>query len=286
MNSCIVCGHDKFSGLYDNTLLKCTQCGFVTANIEISDEILRKTYSENYFKGEEYLDYIKDKRTLQYNFRKRIGFILKKLRAEEIGSVLEIGCAYGFFAEAFCQAFPGKNYTGIDIVEPAVAYGRDVLHQNLFCTDYFSFSPAEKYSDVFMWDVIEHLPRPDLFLQKAYNELADNGRIFITTGDISARVPRMQKNKWRMIHPPSHLHYFSLATLTKILENNGFEVTFVSYPPVYRSIKQMFFSLFLLNKKPNFVTGGIFKSIKESWQLPLNTYDIMFLGARKKVPVE
>jgi len=282
MINCIVCRSEKFESLYNNTLKKCAACGFVTANLEISDDVLKKIYSENYFKGAEYLDYLKDKSTIQYNFRKRLDYILKKIDPKSIYSVLELGCAYGFFAELFTSVFPSKQYVGIDISEPAIKYGQDFLKQNLICTDYLQFNSQIKYSDVFMWDVIEHLKNPELIIEKIYNELEINGRIFITTGDIGSFLPRFKKNKWRMIHPPTHLHYFSASTIKKLLENKGFEMLFVSYPPIYRSIKQIFFSLFLLNKKPWFITKLIFKIIPENLNIPINTYDIMFIGAIKK----
>ena len=50
------------------------------------------------------------------------------------------------------------------------------------------------------------------------------GKTYITTGDISAALPRFQKEKWRMIHPPSHLHYFSKKTLTLLLERYDLKV--------------------------------------------------------------
>jgi len=281
MKNCIVCNSSKNTTIYNNTLIQCTDCGFVTANLELSDEKLQEIYSENYFKGEEYLDYLKDKKAIQFNFHKRLKYILKKTDRNSIDSILEIGCAYGFFAEVFTRSFPDNSYTGIDIVETAINYGRDVLKQNLVCTDYLLFQTPNYYSDVFMWDVIEHLKQPDAFLEKVHNELKDDGRIYITTGDISAFIPRFRKNKWRMIHPPTHLHYFSAKTLKKLLAKKGFEVFFINYPPVYRSIKQIFYSLFLLNKKRNSISEAIFNSIPENWQIPLNTYDIMFVGARK-----
>lgn len=281
MKQCLVCNCSNFLELYENTLLQCNDCGFVTANTEVSDEKLREIYSENYFKGEEYLDYLKDKSTHQYNFRRRLTYLLKRMDSMHMDTALEIGCAYGFFGEIFSRKFPEKKYFGIDISEAAIHYGQDVLKLNVICDDYLTFKSADTYSDVFMWDVIEHLKQPDLFLEKVYREIKPEGRLFLTTGDIGAIIPRIRKNKWRMIHPPSHLHYFSANTVKKLLNNKGFEIFFMSYPPVYRSFKQIFYSFFLLNKKRNPIFDKIFRLLPQTWILPINTYDIMFIGARK-----
>jgi 2-polyprenyl-3-methyl-5-hydroxy-6-metoxy-1,4-benzoquinol methylase len=281
MNRCIICGNPEFIPVYSSTLKKCLHCGFMTANMEISDVILRATYSVNYFRGEEYLDYLKDKEILQLNFEKRIRYIKKLVSGSlPVTNVLEIGCAYGFFGEVLKRHFK-TAYTGLDVVAEAIDYGREVLKLGLFKGDYLERpGPADLFSDVFMWDVIEHLPEPDKFLQKVYRELAPGGRIYITTGDISALLPRIQGRNWRMIHPPSHIHYFTRKNLCRLIKTQGFSITGWKYLPVYRSLRQVFYSLFLLNRK-----GGrlekLLNHIPEKWNFPLNTFDIVFVMAEK-----
>lgn len=279
---CLVCSGTQYIALYNETLKKCNGCGFVTANMQLQPGDLERIYSANYFKGEEYLDYVKEKNALQFNFKKRLKYIQKKLPSVQLSNVFEIGCAYGFFAQTINNEFPNIKYTGIDVVKEAIDYGKSELGQNLVCHDYLTFKPNEKFADVFMWDVIEHLEHPQKFIEKIANELEKNGRLYITTGDIDALLPRIQKQKWRMIHPPSHLHYFSQKTLCQLLEKYEFSIKFVNYPPVYRSIKQIFYSLFILNKPDRKLFNKIFSSIPELWQLPINTYDIMFVCATKK----
>ena len=137
------------------------------------------------------------------------------------------------------------------------------------------------YSDVFMWDVIEHLAHPEAFLTKIHDELKPGGRLYITTGDISALLPRIQQHKWRMIHPPSHIFYFSRTHLTMLLQKHGFSVVRITYPAIYRSIRQIYFSLFLLEKKGR-LASKFFKLIPASWFVPVNTFDIMFVAAVKE----
>ncbi len=280
--SCLVCSATKFKPIYNSTLLRCESCGFTTANMEIDVAILQQTYTENYFKGEEYVDYLRDKDILQTNFKKRLNYIFRRLNKLSFTNALEIGCAYGFFAETLTNALGNISYVGYDIVPEAIDYGKNELKQNVICGDYLEAKIEKKVSDVFMWDVIEHLPAPEKFIEKVAGELQQGGRIYITTGDIERLVPRLQKAKWRMIHPPSHLHYFSRRTLSKLLENKGFEIVDVSYPPVYRSIRLIYYSLFMLRKKyPGFIEK-IYNLIPAKMNIAINTYDIMFLIAEKK----
>lgn len=282
MENCLVCEATEFVPLYDNTLLRCTSCGFVTANMKITSETLRETYTENYFKGEEYVDYLRDKEILQTNFKKRLWFIYKQRDRSSITNVIEIGCAYGFFAELISNDLKNCRYIGYDVVPEAIEYGSKQLKQHVVCADYLEAKTDEKVTDVFMWDVIEHLPEPDKFIEKAAHELKAGGRIYITTGDIERFIPRMQKAKWRMIHPPSHLHYFSKRTLSRLLERKGFKIINVSYPPVYRSIRLIYYSLFMLRKKYPRLVEKIYNLIPSKMNMAVNTYDIMFLIAEKK----
>lgn len=283
MKKCFVCHSEDFKEKYRGLLLECTHCGFVTANMNFNGEDFNRLYGESYFTGEEYSDYESDKEILQYNFNKRVNDLKKYWSGIPVENVLEIGCAYGFFGELLIRNFPDVRYTGIDVAHEALERGKEITGIPLQEADYLLFpAPEKKYSDVFMWDVIEHLPDPDSFIAKIASEISQGGRAHITTGDIKKLMPRLQGRCWRMIHPPTHLHYFSRKTLSHLLENHGFEVIYFSYPPIYRSIKQIFYSLFLLKKKEKRWKLRIYRSISDKRYLKMNTFDIIYLVARKK----
>lgn len=281
--NCLVCDKNEFEPIYDATLLKCKSCGFVTANLNISAQNLKAIYTENYFKGEEYSDYLTDKDVLQKNFNNRLKFIYSKFDRTKINNALEIGCAYGFFAELYTNQQKNSSYIGMDIAEEAIHYGKEKLNQNLIAEDYLSYPPPEKkYTDSFMWDVIEHLPDPEMVIKKVSDETESGGRIYITTGDIDSFIPKIKKQNWRMIHPPSHLHYFSKKTISLLLQKNGFEVKYVKYPSVSRSMKLVFYSLFILKKKENKFFNFIYNLIPDKWYFPFNSFDIMFVIGQKR----
>jgi len=250
--------------------------------MSLSPNDLKALYSKNYFMGEEYIDYVRDKEVLQLNFEKHIKAI-KKLHNFPATHVLEIGCAYGFFGEAFLRHFPDSNYIGFDISTDAVSYGKQSLGLNLSDNDYLTSQLKHSVDAVFMWDVIEHLDNPDLYLQQVSTNSVSGAYLFITTADIEAVLAKIQKRCWRMIHPPTHLHYFSKNTIIQLLNKNGYEIVEITYPPVYRSIRQIFYSLFLLNRNANKLLTAINNKIPIHWAIPLNTFDIMFVIAKKKV---
>lgn len=280
MSSCPICNHLELIKIYNNTLIQCKNCSHVWADLSLDEEELRKIYAENYFKGEEYDDYLSDKIILQTNFTKRLKSLNKLIDAPTFESVLELGCAYGFFGELILKN--GNKYVGYDISEDSIKYANENFGKYFNSKNYLIDDiQKESFSDVFMWDVIEHLVNPEEFIKKASFETKRNGRIYITTGDISAWLPKKQKAKWRMIHPPTHVHYFTKNSITRLLNKHGYEIERISYPPVSRSIRVIFYSLFILNKKPFKLFQWIYKLIPEKASIKLNTFDIMFVIARK-----
>lgn len=281
MIACPNCSHTQNHKIYNNTLIACEHCEHIWADFSLDEEQLRVIYAENYFKGEEYADYLSDKLILQTNFQKRLNSLKKINNPPTFENVLELGCAYGFFGELMLNK--NKKYKGYDISEDAINYANQHFGNHFSDENYLTASEVSgSYSDVFMWDVIEHLPKPSEFIEKLATETKQGGRVYITTGDISAWLPQKQKEKWRMIHPPTHIHYFSKKSITYILQQNGFEVEKVTYPPVSRSIRVIFYSLFLLNKKPSKFVSWIYNLIPEKASVRVNTRDIMFVVAKKK----
>ena len=278
---CLVCKNREMKNIYSGILRKCLACGFITANLELNDSAVEELYNDGYFKGEEYLDYEADKPVIQKNFRKKIR-VMKKIAENEIRSILDIGCAYGFFGEVVKELIPDTEYVGLDISEEAIHYASEKLNLSVIRGNYLDYKVNEKFTDVCMWGVIEHLQFPDRVIEKIHSDLLPGGRVWITTGNIRALVPRFMRSKWRMIHPPTHLHYFSTRSLSLLLENNGFNVERISYPFVSRGCKQIFYSTFMLGREPGNFIRDVYSAIPEKMSLSINTFDIMFLQAVKK----
>ncbi len=267
--------------MYSEVLLKCTNCGFITANLDLNPSDVKALYGDGYFKGEEYLDYERNRMISQKNFRKKVRTMERIAGREKIRSILEIGCAYGFCGEVVQEMIPRASYLGFDISQEAIRYATEILNLNVSGADYLTYKADRKFTDVCMWDVIEHLKHPDHYLDKIHPDLESGGRLWITTGDINALVPRIMKRRWRMIHPPTHLHYFSAQTLTDLLNRKEFRVQQISYPSAARGLQQIFFSLFLLGKKPGKVMKKIHSAVPSKMSVSLNTFDIMFVLAVK-----
>ena len=276
---CLVCngrlGLSQLPGLK-----KCELCGFITADLALSDEELSCLYDKNYFHGAEYHDYAMEEESLRSNFRRRIE-ILKSLEPDLVSKeVFEIGCAYGYFLDEV-RSFV-RRASGIDISDAAVLQAKKLQSVEAYQGDYLAFQLRQKVDLIAMFDTIEHLQRPDLYVEKVAGDLKPRGLFLITTGDISSIIARVRGKSWRMIHPPTHLHYFSAATLTKLLERHGFEVIHLSHPGTMRNLRSVIHFILAVKMKRPAVFDRL-KGIKIfDLRITANLFDIMYVVARRK----
>jgi SAM-dependent methyltransferase len=276
---CLVCG-GKYQPSSLPGLFQCQSCGFISADLNIPDDELRELYGEDYFHGQEYLDYVAEEESLRLNFRNRLATLRSMVSAWSKADLFEVGCAYGFFLDEI-KAQVGVA-SGIDISADAVRYAVGRFGVDARCGDYLHVGLERQVDVIVMWDTIEHLKRPDLFVQKIGTDLKPGGVLAITTGDIGSWNARLRGAAWRMIHPPTHLHYFSVSTLSALLGRNGFEVVHVGHPGNSRRIRSVLGFIFALKMRRPKLYASMANLPLTSGRITVNLYDIMFVVARKR----
>ncbi len=273
---CLVCGGAEFSPHLD-ILQQCASCGFVTTRTDGQVDY-RALYDGDYFKGEEYLDYRADEDFFKKNFRQRLAQVRKYTSR---GRLLEIGAAYGFFLDLARQYF---DVVGFEVNAEAVAHGRQQFGLDLRTDDFLQASEQNiggRVDVTVMWDVIEHLDRPDLFIERVAALSNPGAMLHITTGDIGSLLARIRGRKWRMIHPPTHLHYFDRHSLTRLLSRHGFITVDVRSVGVARSFRQILYSLLALQFRSPSLYRRIASHLPPTWGFTLNTHDIMQITAKR-----
>lgn len=276
ITNCTCCGKRNLIGTYAS-LIRCRDCGHICADISLSDRDIERLYSSDYFRGKEYGDYVADKHVLQRNFIARLRDMERHLSDLNELSLLEVGCAYGFFLELAQTRF--REARGIDLSKDVIAYAREKLRVDARQANFLTLSRSEDATDVIcMWDTIEHLRQPEAFVAQASRLLQPGGHLFLTTGDVGSLNARVRGGRWRLIHPPTHLHYFCRGSITALLRRNLFEIIDFRHVGFYRSVANTFANL-LREVRPNAATR-LLSSLRGSYYL--NLYDIMFVVARRK----
>jgi 2-polyprenyl-3-methyl-5-hydroxy-6-metoxy-1,4-benzoquinol methylase len=278
--TCIVCGGTHAPSQRIPGLIQCSQCGFLSADMSVSDDELRVLYGESYFNGEEYLDYIAEEPSLRLNFRNRLATLKTVAPHLHRCDLFEIGCAYGFFLDEAKQLI--QSASGIDISTEAVRFAAQERGLDAFQGDYLNVNIGRQFDIIAMWDTVEHLKYPHLFIEKIARDLKPGGLLALTTGDIGSLVARLQGRYWRLIHPPTHLHYFSAATISELLLRKGFEVLHLSHPGNSRSLRAALYFVTVLQMKRKGLYDALQGSRIFNWHLTVNLFDIMYVIARRQ----
>jgi cyclopropane fatty-acyl-phospholipid synthase-like methyltransferase len=257
--------------------MKCPSCSFVTAQCDPALEP-KDLYLQDYFTGGEYLDYPADELFFKKTFRKRVKMLLSR---QTSGRLLEIGSAYGFFLDLAKQYY---DVVGYEVNKQAAQHARSCFGVKVHTDDFLGAQLddiGEPVDLTVMWDVIEHLQQPDLYIKRIADFSRPGAMLYVTSGDIGSLVARLRGRKWRMIHPPTHLHYFSRATLARLLAKFGFEVIQIRSVGVARSFRQILYSILVLHLDMPGAYKRLARAVRPGWGLTINTFDIMLMTARK-----
>src|ERR1017187_4873234 len=210
----------------------CRRCGVMTVEQNFDLATLRQHYGRNYFQGDEYLDYEGDRAIHEKTLLQHLRLVRRFVPTGE--GLLEIGAAYGYYLELARAYYPGSVGVELSIAaaEAGIARGLDIRIGDLLELEF-----DRDFAAVCLWDTIEHLSRPREVIQQAADLLKPGGHLFLTTGDFGAWLPRLQGLKWRQIHPPTHLFYFTRPSLDCLCQRSGLHVVEFGTVNVYRRLR-------------------------------------------------
>jgi len=278
---CPCCDSLAWADRWEGFLL-CRTCGLMTVDRRHGAEQLRELYGERYFRGEEYTDYLADKDDYQRTLADHLRSVGRYVPAGR--RILEIGCAYGFFLELIRRRYPGS--LGVDISADAVRFAR-ARGLDAVAGDLLRMDLPGAFDAVCLWDTVEHLAQPVAMIAKAAEHLRPGGHLFLTTGDFGALLPRLQGLRWRQIHPPTHLFYFTRPSLSAMCRKLGFDV--VSFATVTVNLRLRSALLNLHRIRPQTLAGRLAKRACRALPrflleacFPFNLGDTVLLVARRR----
>lgn len=148
----------------------------------------------------------------------RFQFIKKFVKK---GKLFDLGAGWGHFMLAAQEL--GYQAKGIEISEQQALYCINDLKLDVTHGDFFKMDETEKFDVITLWDVLEHIDKPDEILNKCHRITAPGGYIIILIPQVDSTLARWTGRNWKMMGL-DHVNYFSKKTVTKILADNGYEV--------------------------------------------------------------
>lgn len=168
------------------------------------------------------------------------------------GLLLDVGCAAGDFLHHMEKKY-GWQVRGVEISNYAAEearrkYGLNVVTGTLEQAKF----PENSFDAVTLWDVLEHLHDPSRTLQEIYRILRPGGLIALRVPNAGSLDAKIFGPYWSGLDSPRHLYVFDQITVSRLLEQNGFEVIRVaskhgSYPGFVLSFR---FWMVAKNVKP------------------------------------
>jgi SAM-dependent methyltransferase len=144
------------------------------------------------------------------------------------GRLADLGCWVGFLAAEAQQR--GWAPTGVEPSTWAAARARERGIEVLEAPLLEAPLPEREFSAVTMGDVIEHLPDPGAALDRIRALLRDDGVVWLALPDAGSLLARAMGRRWWSVIP-THVQYFTRASISRLLRQRGFEVLEVKTSP-------------------------------------------------------
>jgi SAM-dependent methyltransferase len=224
MTDCPVCHtaarpHGKVG---DYPLWRCLACGTEFLHPQPDDAALSRIYGQHYYDAWGVKDAESAVRELKLaTFRQRLDCTSPWLKTG--GSVLDVGCATGYFLEAAREA--GFQPFGVELSEYGAAccrekFGAGRIHAGTLEDAHFADLPDARFDAIFMSDLLEHVRDPRRTLAQAAALLAPQGCLVITTPHARGALHTLMRRHW-LHYKPEHLYYFTPAALCALLGEAG-----------------------------------------------------------------
>ena len=214
--NCIICGNNQtetWAKKEKYTAVKCLNCGLIWINPLPTTEELDQFYNA-------YYQYRVDEKKLWE--QRKVMYKLDKDWLEQFidkGKLLDIGGSDGSFLSNFGEEWKKFGVElGNDAVKQAQQKGINVIDGS--AKEALKF--GEKFDCIMLRGTIEHFTNPTEAIEVASKLLNPGGYLFFTaTPDVDSFSAQLYREKWNQFVPPAHLFYFSVKTLTRLVEKYG-----------------------------------------------------------------
>ena len=266
-------------------IVRCPGCRLVfRARLPDAADIA-SLYGPDYFSAdsgavghEGYLDYAADAEIHRVNARRRLRLLARLVRP---GSLLDVGCAAGFFVEEATRA--GWVARGLDVSESMVDWGRSQLGVEISVGTLTGPSDGRLESCITMWDYIEHAVDPRGDLERAMSRLRPGGLLALSTGDVGSLLARLSLDRWHLMTPRHHNYFFSAETMRRLLRDCGYEVVTARHPAAVFPVRYLAHKACMaVDVRPATAAASFLaRSRLGRLQVPMNLWDVMTVVARR-----
>jgi len=183
-----------------------------------------------------------------------------RLVDESAKVILDVGCGKGRLGANLRQAMPDRKVLGIEYNEQIAAEAEKVLN-SVFVGDLQTIDlpfHANMFDCMIFADILEHLPDPAAALRKLKPYLKPQGKVICSIPNMRhyTVILKLFLRGWEYedwgLFDQTHLRFFSLHTMKKMLADEGFQIEKID-PRIIASRKMKFLNALCLGKLEEFV---------------------------------
>ncbi|MDJ0864817.1 MAG: class I SAM-dependent methyltransferase [Myxococcota bacterium] len=199
-------------------VVRCARCRLWYLSPRLPKARMQALYERgDYYAGGEtgYADYPGQEESLRATFRRLLAALAR--RGLTGGSLLEVGCGYGYFlaeAEAFFERREGTEFAP-EAIERARRHA-DRIHPGGP-----EVLPDARFDCIVAIQVIEHVYEPVGFLRGLLRSLRPGGAIVLAAPDMGSFWRHLSQSRWPSFKYPEHVAFYDGATLRALMAGVG-----------------------------------------------------------------
>lgn len=198
--------------------VQCQDCGLIYVKNRLNDNGLQKYYSGYLSRVRSVATQLNEQRKVIYE----VEFHLIHKYAKTT-NVLDVGCSGGYFLDLFHKQ--GYECFGVEFDEEAVNEAKKKYQ--VWCGKFDELEIDKRFDLIIFRGVIEHIPDPKTYLDKAVSLLNPEGYVYITsTPNADAFCCDLFKEMWNQHVPEAHLMHFNPRHFDTYFEAHGFSKIF------------------------------------------------------------
>jgi SAM-dependent methyltransferase len=225
---CPLCGENRARTAYSWSqsvpfqVQRCCRCKFFYLSPRPHEAAMASIYSDDGYydesSAEGYADYAVQRKALGATFAR----LMKNLKRRGLtgGSLLEVGCGFGFLLAAAEPYFERRHGTDFS---PRAARSACQHADRVFQGGLDQIPGDAVYDCIISNQVIEHVHQPRRFLTNLSHHLRPGGVIITATPDMGSFWRRLMGRHWPSFKLPEHILYFDRHSLARLLSECGFE---------------------------------------------------------------
>ncbi len=224
-------------------IYRCLNCKLGFLHPMATWEEVRSVYSLSYYNspGTDYgyhIPYALLEQGLRLQYLRVLEFIKKAFHEIRPSSILDVGCAYGYFLDVAAEMWGAQKLVGTDL-NPGLKHIIEQKGYSFICSpiEELTLKTDCQFDLIFLGDCFEHFYDPFRVMEEIRSLLSPEGIVALTTVNFNSFLPSFFKQRWRLMTPPEHLFFWTPKAIKVLFTQYGFEVKcrnyWLFYPKIY-----------------------------------------------------